>query len=159
MKSPSAVILALFCSLLAVSCIVDTEATPEESTGEAQQQLPPLGGFKASEFKFSTTVHYSGGGAGGWQEAKANLDFWRITIPRRVKHWKCPVTVGMPLRSEEMGRISSSRAARMSARVATAAMRSMDFKLPQGIFCKEFVAVMVAKFRKMYPKSGARVTG
>ncbi|XYH95660.1 hypothetical protein ACMHYB_48975 [Sorangium sp. So ce1128] len=157
MKSLSAIAIALFCSLFAVSCVLDAEPTPDESTGEAQEQLPAFGGFDASNFPFVTIVGHHGGGAGGWQEAKANLHFWRITVPRRIRRWDCSVTVGMPLRPASMGRISSKRAATMSAKIATDAMRSLDFKLPTAMFCRQFVEKMEELFALRYPKLGARV--
>src|SRR4051812_2340597 len=129
MKTLSAV-LALVFSLLSISCVLDTQPT-QEPVEETSQSIP-IGGFNASEFKFVTTLPESSP-AGGWQVAKANLKFWAIHLPPRA--WQCPVTVEMPFRAEKMGRISSKRAATMSAEVATATMQAMNFKLPQGIFC------------------------
>ncbi|WP_437596553.1 hypothetical protein WMF28_28700 [Sorangium sp. So ce590] len=157
MKSLSAVVLTILCSLFAVSCVLDAEPTPDESTGEAQEQLPAFGGFDASDFPFVTLVGHHGGGAGGWQEAKANLHFWRLTFPRRLRRWDCSVTVGMPLRSTSMGKISSKRAAAMSAKLATEAMRPLDYKRPTAMFCRELREKMEELFALRYPKLGARV--
>jgi hypothetical protein len=158
-KNLSAVILVLLCSLFGVSCIVDAELIDTgEPAGEAQQELPVVINFDPSDFPFATIVEYSGGLAGGWQRARANLKFWRVSVPTRVIQWTCPITVEMPRRTQFMGKISSSRAAKLSVEITEDVARSMDYKLPQGIFCRTFVAEVDARFKSRYPLLGARAT-
>ncbi|WP_437975676.1 hypothetical protein WMF11_48880 [Sorangium sp. So ce295] len=115
--------------------------------------------FDPSEFKFFTTVEDDGEGkGGGWQEARANPKFKRLTIPRKIKSWNCPLTIGMPLRTELMGRIDSSRAASLSEEIAEEVANRMDYDLPQGTFCDRLVDEMLATFKSNYPRLGARVT-
>ncbi|MBK9259400.1 MAG: hypothetical protein IPM54_06135 [Polyangiaceae bacterium] len=113
--------------------------------------------FKPSEFPFVTILQHNGTGPGGWQEAKANLEFIRISLPITYIKWYCPITIGMPLRTEALGAIPPSRAATMSATVANSVGAGMDYKLPQGIFCDTFRTGVRAAFPTMYPGLGARV--
>ncbi|MGK3967980.1 hypothetical protein WMF38_27915 [Sorangium sp. So ce118] len=115
--------------------------------------------FDPSEFKFFTTVEDDGEGkGGGWQEARANPKFKRLTIPRKIKSWNCPLTIGMPLRTELMGRIDPIRAASLSEEIAEEVANRMDYDLPQGTFCDRLVDEMLATFKSKYPRLGARVT-
>ncbi|MRG97218.1 hypothetical protein [Polyangium spumosum] len=113
--------------------------------------------FSPSEFPFVTIVPDDGMGlAGGWQEAKANLEF----IKKRrsgSSTWICPLTIGMPLRPEKMGMISASLAATMSVNVTEEVAYGMDFNLPPGIFCDTFRTKVKATFKSMYPNLGATV--
>lgn len=113
--------------------------------------------YSPSEFPFVTIVQDDGTDkAGGWQEAKANLEF----IKKRREGsstWTCPLTIGMPQRNEAYGKISASYAATMSAYVAEDVAYGMDFNLQQGIFCDRFVAGVKAAFPLMYPGLGERV--
>jgi hypothetical protein len=59
---------------------------------------------------------------------------------------------------ERDGVISPDRAARLNVEVAEDVGRRMDYKLPQGIFCKKFVLGMREMFSSKYTKLGARVT-
>ncbi len=114
--------------------------------------------YSPSEFPFVTTVPDDGTDkAGGWQEAKANLEF----IKKRRgggSTWICSLTVGMPLRGEKMGKISASLAAEMSADIAEEAAYEMDFNLPVDTFCRRFRTGMLAAFKAKYPNLGSRVT-
>lgn len=116
--------------------------------------------FKPSEFLFFTIVPDDGTDkAGGWQQAKANLEFIRVDlIPPGVTRWKCPITIKMPLRTEKMGPIPPSLAATMSAGIANMVTIGMDFELPQGIFCDRFVRGVELTFKATYPLLGSRVT-
>ena len=113
--------------------------------------------FSPSEFPFVTIVPDDGTGlAGGWQAAKANLEF----IKKRrsgSSTWICPLTIEMPLRPEKMGKISASLAASMSVNVTEEAAYGMDFNLPPGIFCDTFRTKVLATFKSMYPNLGATV--
>lgn len=114
--------------------------------------------FKASDFPFVTIVADDGTDkGGGWQEAKANLEFIKVIVPIRVIKWKCPIAIGMPLRTEKMGKISPSLAATMSEGITNMVMLGMDFELPQGIFCDRFVEGVKVTFKATYPKLGSSV--
>ncbi|WP_437314978.1 hypothetical protein [Sorangium sp. So ce385] len=111
-------------------------------------------------FNFVTIVAYDGTGvAGGWQEAKANLAFGHD----REGDSTCMVHIGMPLRSEAWGKISSDRAAGISADVANLSADDVYKKdggadLPPGIFCKKFKYRMIERFESdFYRGIGARV--
>lgn len=115
--------------------------------------------FKASEFPFVTIVADDGTDkGGGWQEAKANLEFIKVVFPRSVTRWKCRITIKMPLRTEKMGKISPSLAATMSEGITNMVMLGMDFELPQGIFCDVFRTGVKATFKATYPFLGSSVT-
>ena len=114
--------------------------------------------FSPSEFPFVTIVQDDGTDkAGGWQEAKANLEF----IKKRRgggNTWSCPITIGMPLRAEAYGKISASRAAGFSVDVTEDVAYGMDFNLPSGTFCFRFRTGVDAAFKSKYPGLGERVS-
>lgn len=174
MKGISAAVLALTCSLAAVSCLQSPESSTEpdetgssfaaepaasgEPTGEAREPLPIVS-YKPADFPFVTVVPDDGREmAGGWQVAKATLDFWNVVFPHRPTRWQCSLTIGMPLRTRVAGPIPPSHAAMLGARVAEDAARAMDYSLPPGIFCHKFVDGMQALFKSRYPALGATVT-
>ncbi|MDI1432629.1 hypothetical protein [Polyangium sorediatum] len=113
--------------------------------------------FSPSEFPFVTIVQDDGTGpAGGWQEAKANLEF----IKKRRgggSTWSCAITIQMPLRAEAYGKISASRAAGFSVDVTEDVAYGMDYSLPPGIFCEKFRIGADVAFKSMYPNLGSRV--
>jgi hypothetical protein len=112
--------------------------------------------FTSLEFPFVTTVKDNGTGeAGGYQEAKVNLEFVHILLPISITSWWCPFTIGMPLRTEMMGKISATLAASMSEEISVGVARDMDYSLPQGIFCFQFVDKVNAAFKLKYPKLNA----
>ncbi|WP_437645059.1 hypothetical protein [Sorangium sp. So ce362] len=158
MKSLSAVILVLFCSLFGVSCILDAEPTNAgDPTGEAQQQFPIVS-FSRKEFPFVTIVKDDGkDDAGGWQEAKANLEFSKLHNLRPVRTWRCSFRIGMPLRTQRMGRIRPTRAAMLSVEIAEGVARRMDYNLPPGIFCERLILAARAAFKSKYKWLGAKV--
>ncbi|WP_437759390.1 hypothetical protein [Sorangium sp. So ce1389] len=115
--------------------------------------------FDPSDFKFVTIVEDDGRGkAGGWQEARANLNFRRLTVPHPIKSWTCPLTIEMPIRTEKYGRIDPSRAASLSEEIAEEVGNVMDYDLPPGIFCKRFAGAADAAFKSKYKGLGAKVT-
>ncbi|WP_437599290.1 hypothetical protein [Sorangium sp. So ce590] len=115
--------------------------------------------FDPGDFPFVTTVNDPGTGkVGGWQEARANLNFRKLTVPHPVESWSCPLTIKMPIRTEKMGLIDPGLAASLSEEIAEAVANVMDYDLPQGIFCKAFAKNADAAFRSTYPGLGARVT-
>jgi hypothetical protein len=120
-----------------------------------------IGGFSPSLFKFAPGVRDDGQDlAAGWQVANAELRFvdTRPVIPRI---WSCHVTVGMPLRTAVLGRISPEAAAEMTADIATAAstrvMRSRQEWL-SAEFCKAFKNEMNLLFFENHRGLGAKVT-
>lgn len=114
--------------------------------------------FSPSEFPFVTTVPDDGlGKGGGWQVAKANLEF----IKKRAggaSTWYCSFTIGMPLRNEAYGKISATRAASFSVNVTEEVAYEMDYNLPPGIFCERYILQVRTTFPAMYPNLGERVT-
>jgi hypothetical protein len=112
--------------------------------------------FKPSDFPFVTTVQDDGRGkAAGWQEAKVNLEFTRVLIPRGVKTWWCDFTIQMPLRTEFMGKVDASRAAGFSVEISNSVASGMDYTLPRGMFCTEFIKNVDKAFKSKYPRLGA----
>lgn len=131
------------------------------SAGDAgSAKLPPPGDtkfitIKPSDFPFVTTVQDDGtGDAGGWQVAKPNLEFRRINLTGIIT-WSCRFNIEMPLRTEKMGRVDATRAAKLSVEITAAVADDMDFALPQGIFCIKFVGAVDALFKSKYKELGA----
>jgi hypothetical protein len=113
--------------------------------------------FTSLEFPFVTTVQDKGTGlAGGWQVAKVNLEFVHILIPISITAWWCPFTIEMPLRTEGMGKISATLAASLSSEITVGVARDMDYSLPQGIFCFQYIKNVHAAFKFKYPLLGAK---
>ncbi|XXT19567.1 hypothetical protein WME94_56025 [Sorangium sp. So ce429] len=112
-----------------------------------------------SDFTFVATINDDGTGkGGGWQEAKVNLNFRRLTIPHQAKDWSCAFTIGMPLRTEIYGRIDANRAASLSEEITEEVANRMDYDLPKGIFCSRFINQTRATFKSKYLRLGATVT-
>jgi hypothetical protein len=115
--------------------------------------------FDPSVFRFVTIIDDDGTDKGaGWQEAKAKLNFKRLTVPHEIKSWSCSFTIGMPLRTEIYGPIDADRAASISEEITEEVANRMDYHLPQGIFCERFVLAARAAFKSKYKGLGARVT-
>ncbi|WP_437332469.1 hypothetical protein [Sorangium sp. So ce394] len=114
--------------------------------------------FDPSDFPFVTIVKDDGrGSAGGWQQAKANLNFTH-RFPGGTKEWQCALTIKMPLRTEFMGKIDPLRAANLSEEITEEVANRMDYNLPQGVFCIRFRSEVEAAFKLKYPFLGASVT-
>lgn len=114
--------------------------------------------FKDSEFPFVTIVPDDGTDkGGGWQEAKADLEFIKIIVPIKTIRWRCRIAIQVPLRTQEMGKISASLAAAMSSGIPNMVTLGIDFDLPQGIFCETFHTGVKVTFKATYPKLGSRV--
>jgi hypothetical protein len=112
--------------------------------------------FTSLDFPFVTTIKDKGTGkAGGYQEAKVNLEFVNIVIPTSIISWWCPFTIGMPLRTEGMGKIPATLAASISEEITVGVARDMDYSLTQGIFCFYFVDKVNAAFDSKYKQLGA----
>lgn len=118
------------------------------------------GEFSPSLFHFVPTIPDDGRDkAGGWQEAVTRLNFVdaRHLVP---KTWWCRVTVGMPLRTMEDGRISPDYAAQVTANIATAAAPAtmgLRSEWMTADFCQKFKDVMLNLFQKHHATLGARV--
>jgi len=114
--------------------------------------------FSPSDFPFVTIVQDDGTeDSGGWQEARANLEFIDIHNAN-FQRFYCGLTIKVPLRNHVYGKISASRAADICVEVTEDVARGMDNSLPQGIFCFEFFKKVKAAFPSKYPKLGERVT-
>ena len=108
--------------------------------------------FTSLEFPFVTTVKDDGTDkGGGYQVAKVNLEFVRILIPISITTWWCPFNIEMPLRTEGMGKISAARAASLSEEITVGVARDMDYDLPDGIFCFQYIKKVQAAFDFKYP--------
>ena len=138
-------------------------ATSWSCSAECSSKCPAPGrntfvSFDTLEFPFVTTVKDDGTDkAGGWQVAKANLEFVRLLIPISVTSWWCRFTIEMPLRTEMMGKISATLAASLSQEITVGVARDMDYDLPQPIFCSQFVDKVEAAFKSKYKFLGSRV--
>jgi hypothetical protein len=140
------------------------EGATSWSCGDACSSKCPAPGrgtfvsFTSLEFPFVTTIPDDGTDkGGGWQVAKANLEFVNIHIPTSIISWWCPFTIGMPLRTAGMGKIPASLAASLSVEITVGVARDMDYDLPQGIFCSQFIDKANAAFNSKYKPLGARV--
>jgi len=112
--------------------------------------------FTSLEFPFVTRIKDDGTDkGGGYQVAKVNLEFVRMLIPISITSWWCPFAIGMPLRTEFMGKISATLAASLSSEITVGVARDMDYSLPQGIFCSQYVDKVDAAFKFKYPLLGA----
>ena len=120
---------------------------------------PLAGGFSPSVFKFIQIIADDGMDvAGGWQEAAAQLKFFRWTsiLP---ESWSCSIRTGMPLRTEKYGIIFADSAAAKTAQIATDAAHNLAPKeLLPAVYCKALAMEMMRLFGIKYPQLGARVT-
>ena len=55
-----------------------------------------------------------------------------------------------------MGKVDAKRAASFSAEITNLAALDMDYKLPEGIFCRQYMSAVDATFKTKYPKLGAK---
>ena len=112
----------------------------------------PIRYFKSSDFPFVTIVADDGTKTpGGWQATHTTLIFVYDDIV------SCLVGIGMPLRTELMGAISASKAARLSAGVANDVAAVMwPTELPPGVFCSKFKEKFFQEFKSQYPNLGIR---
>jgi hypothetical protein len=130
----------------------------------AHHARPPetvqVGGFSPSIFKFVVTRPDDGKDkAGGWQEAVATMNF---SDGRQLPtdRWTCTIKVGMPIRPENYGVISSAVAASMSAAAATTASKAVMHRRPMWIaasYCIHFAKEVQLTLNTTWSKLGARV--
>jgi hypothetical protein len=120
-----------------------------------------VAGFSASLFKFAVINKDDGtDAAGGWQEADATIRFtdWRHLFPQI---WTCTVRIQVPLRTEKLGEISPSWAARTSADIATQASTTVMHQQSQWVpaaFCNAWRDEMLRLFHLTYKTLGAKVS-
>ncbi len=88
--------------------------------------------------------------------AKVNLEFKKIHVSTlSVTTWYCDFNIEMPLRTAVMGKVDASRAANFSVEITESVASRMDFSLPQGIFCSQFIEKVRGVFKSTYPYLGA----
>ena len=70
------------------------------------------------------------------------------------------MAVGMPIRTERAGRITPSRAALLSAEIATDAATEIEpgWDGQEVVFCRNLLEEMQQMFSARYPGIGAKVT-
>jgi hypothetical protein len=145
--------------ILGASCVQvpDPADAPQEPTGEAEEDA------------YETTFHFTirrpddgKGDAGGWQEASTILKFgeWRRIFPY---YWKCPVTVGMPIRTKFLGRVSGREASVITADITTEVTEKLMHSRPSWdgfgeIYCQELRSGMGKLFQDRHPLLGAKVS-
>jgi hypothetical protein len=99
-----------------------SEPRGPEPTGEAPQPMEVTGGdYESRDFPFVVQVKDDGEGpAGGWQRSVTTLGFLVTDVIslRVLYRWQCPIEIGMPIRSEAQGKITSSRASLWTVEVA-----------------------------------------
>ncbi len=112
-------------------------ATDAEPTGEAVQAA------YENTFHFVVTVEDDGkDAAGGWQTAVKTLSFIETDDESLIPYYfKCPVEIGMPIRSSTRGTISAQHAAAASAAATTEAteslMHSRNWRGEGAAYCRE----------------------
>lgn len=149
-------LLVFFAVLVQFIYAPSANATHHARPPEAVQ----VGSFSPSVFKFVVTIPDDGKDkAGGWQEAVATLNF---SDGRQVPTlmWTCTIKVGMPIRPENYGVISSAVAASMSAAAATTASKAVMHRRPMWIpalYCIHFAKEVESTLNTTWSKLGAKV--
>jgi hypothetical protein len=125
---------------------------PQNSAAEEMQNR--VGQFAAAAFTFKVTLADDGKDkAGGWQEASTQLEF-SDARDRVLKVWTCSVVVGMPIRSEKGGTVSSDYAAKATAGAANLASDVVITRREEWLpsdFCAQF-GVALATYLNAKPK-------
>lgn len=153
-------IVAPLCAaiLISAACLAWSPRNAWARSSSAHPDNVGIGSFSASAFKFKKTQEDDGMGY-GWQVAEPTLKFADIRQDP-VPTMSCTLNIGMPLRTEKLGKISAEWAAETAAKVATSAsstaMHSKDSWTPAA-FCKAFKDEMLRLFKKDYEGLGARV--
>ena len=167
-KSLAAALVLAFSCVLSASCIQaipdDTAAPPSTSTaiGAAPQAMGRLA-FGSQDFPFFTLIKDDGKGkGGGWQITQFAVHCVAGQGLEPGEEWDCPIEVGMPIRSSQIGRITPSRAAMWTAEIVNAALPEQrasrdDWTGLGAVFCKELEKRMEAMFKAQYPGCGAKV--
>jgi hypothetical protein len=178
-KSLAAALVLAFSCVLSASCL---QATPEvdgtaprasglmpppasepaEPIGEAPQAMARVG-FSSNEFHFFVRIKDDGEGkGGGWKFA----DFAVHCVAGQgmidpPEEWDCPLEVGMPIRSSQVGVISPRHAAVITAEVLNAALPEQrasrdDWRGMGAVFCIELRDRMNMMFKGQYRGYGAQ---
>jgi hypothetical protein len=179
-RRAAALLVSLSFAVLTASCLQNPTATSEaddappsneraseqaggaEPTGEARQEIESRP-YAPGEFHFVVIVEDDRQGkAAGWQVARETSHFGVLIEDVPVYEWQCNLEIGMPLRTELAGRISSSRAAQLSALVANAVVfpllaSRLTWEHQGALFCIQLEDKMNAMFRGKYRAYGARV--
>jgi hypothetical protein len=179
----AAIVVALTCALSASCLQASPEADASTSTaaaspervsepgfaepiGEATQPMGhmPLW-YESKDFPFVVEINDDGKDpAGGWQRSVASLGFVVTHGMTVVYRWKCPIEIGMPVRSEGQGPISSSRASLWTTQaanlVAPLLMDSRDGEawIGQGeAYSQELKVRLERLLNSQHEKLGAKV--
>lgn len=165
-------ITSIWCALLAPACLESPSAIPEaDDTGTVPARAigsDPIG--EAAQAAYEDTFHFvvdikddGQGVAGGWQIATATLSFIVVDGHHLTPYFfKCPIEIGLPIRSASRGRISPQYAARISAEITTeiseSLMHGRDWRGQGAVYCLELYENMEQRFwRPPYDLTGARV--
>jgi hypothetical protein len=158
-KSLAAALAIAFTSVLSASCLQpipeadDTATPPSTSTAppasepaEPIREAPQASGrlpFGSKDFPFVTEIKDDGKGTGGgWQITHFAVHCAEARGLEPIDEWDCPIEVGMPIRSSQIGRITPSRAAMWTAEILNAALPEQlasqdDWTGLGAVFCKE----------------------
>lgn len=146
--SPRTLVRYLLACALVLACLLPFAATAPAASRDGDSQPAQRTGYQAAAFSFEVTIKDDGEDeGGGWQEATARLVFTR---PRPADKdscspggthevWRCPLTVGMPVRTSKI-KISKAMAADKSADAATAAAKAVTREKDEteAKFCTRF---------------------
>lgn len=155
------------CAICITSCLQSATETIGGRGGASDGQ--PIGEAKQAAyedtFHFAVIVKDDGEGeAGGWQDASAKLNFVTTDDGHILPYFfRCPVTVGMPIRSKHNGRISAQYAARITAEVTTeiteAMMHERDWRGEGEAYCDQLRTRMQRALQAApYEVHGTKVT-
>jgi hypothetical protein len=178
-KSLAAALVIAFTSVLSASCLQaipetdDTATSPSTSTPlPASEPAEPIGEapqasgrmpFGSKDFPFFTQIKDDGKGtAGGWQITHFAVHCVAGNGLLPSDEWDCPIEVGLPIRSSQIGRITPSAAAFWTAEVVNAALPEQrasreDWTGLGAVFCRDLMDRMETMFKGQYPGCGARV--
>jgi hypothetical protein len=163
----AAVVVSLSCALLSASCVESPTWTEVEADDPGPSAIEPTG--EAAQPAYEDTFHFAvdvrddgEGDAGGWQKATATMKFGDWRRPFAPYFWRCPIEVGMPLRTQRQGQITARYAAQITAEIATEAAHEVMHSQPSWVrqddaFCKQLYPAMQSKMNDDPLQLGARV--
>ena len=150
-----------------IGCIASqaTDTANPEQTDETAEAVRHVS-FGPAYFPFRTTVKDNDKAleAGGWQEARAKLDFWNKVWPWPMTTWVCTMTIGMPLRTQfppspgVSNIVTPSWAAKTSSEIVEHIANQLDMNLDKQTFCSALIDHTYAMFHNEYHYLGATVT-
>jgi hypothetical protein len=178
-KSLAAALVIAFTCVLSASCLqaipeADDTATPQSAstTPPASEPAEPIGEapqasgrmpFGSKDFPFFTQIKDDGKDlGGGWQITHFAVHCVAGEGLLPSDEWDCPIEVGMPIRSSQIGRITPSYAALMTAEIVNAALPEQrasraDWTGLGAVFCRQLERRMEAMFKGQYPGCGAKM--